>query len=225
MTRVRRRRGSFDHRFMRGRRARDSERPGSGSDHASLLQELATVLAANARDLAALIERLPTSEDELQVVRERDRLGARLHRLIGQRIATSYMVPFHREDLHALTEGLTDVIDDLRHGAELLVALQPTVMPDQLIAHSRVLADAADHVGQLISRLRSGRVEPTLDAVDRLAGEGDAIFRQALAWLFSGDLDEIDVIRWKEILEVLEHALNGIERVGDIVEAMVVRRS
>jgi uncharacterized protein Yka (UPF0111/DUF47 family) len=117
---------------------------------------MATVLAANAHDLAGLLEHPPASEDELHAMRERDRRGVRLHRQLSARIATSYMVPFQREDLHALTERLTDVIDDLRHGAELLVVLHPDVIPDQLVAHSRVVADAADQARMLVSQLPAG---------------------------------------------------------------------
>jgi hypothetical protein len=208
---------------MLRRHARDAERSGPASDYASLLRQMATILATNAHDLAGLLERLPTSEDQVNAMRARDRRGARLDRQLGARLASSYMVPFHREDLHALAEGLTDVIDDLGHGAELLVVLQPAVIPDQLVAHSRVVADAADQARELISQLPAGRVERTLADIDRLEREGDAIFRQALGWLFSGAHDDLDVTRWKDILEVLEHALNGIEKVADIVEAMLIR--
>jgi uncharacterized protein Yka (UPF0111/DUF47 family) len=139
-------------------------------------------------------------------------------------ITTSYMVPFHREDLHALAEGLRDVIDDLGHAAELLVVLQPDVIPEQLVAHARVVADAAHQAVALVSQLPAGRVDPALADIDRLERHGDTIFRQALGWLFSGAHDDLDVIRWTDILEVLEHALNGIEKIGDIAEGMVIRR-
>jgi hypothetical protein len=186
---------------------------------------MATVLAANAHDLAGLLEHPPASEDELHAMRERDRRGVRLHRQLSARIATSYMVPFQREDLHALTERLTDVIDDLRHGAELLVVLHPDVIPDQLVAHSRVVADAADQARMLVSQLPAGAAGPTLADIDHLERQGDTIFRQALGWLLSGAHDDLDVIRWKDILEILEHALKGIEKVGDIVEEMLIRHS
>jgi uncharacterized protein Yka (UPF0111/DUF47 family) len=67
------------------------------------------------------------------------------------------------------------------------------------------------------------RTPPTLAEIDRLERHGDAIFRESLGWLFSGAHDDLDVIRWKDILEVSEHALNGIERVGDIIEQMLIR--
>jgi uncharacterized protein Yka (UPF0111/DUF47 family) len=150
--------------------------------------------------------------------------GDRLRQLLTARIATSYIGPLHREDLHALAERLDDIIDDLRHAAELLVALRPPTIPDQLVAHARVLAGAADQVVRLVAILRApGADHPALVSIDRLESDGDAIFRAALAWLLGGEHDDLDVIRWKDILEALEHALNGIEALGDIIEGMCFR--
>jgi hypothetical protein len=178
---------------------------GGASDYAGLLREIAAIIVANAHDLAEMLVRPPTSEDDLAAVRDRDHRSARL------------------EDLHSLAKGLRDVNDDLRHAAELLVVLRPEVIPDHLVAHARVLADAADQALALVSQLLGGGTESTLAEIDRLERQGDAIFRESLGWLFSGAHDDLDVIRWKDILEVSEHALNGIERVGDIIEQMLIR--
>ena len=208
---------------MLKRRRHETERSAGGPGYFRLLNDLATILAATAQDVAGLFERPLRSEGDLVAVRERGERSVRLHSQLSTRIATSYMVPFHREDLNALAGGVRNVTDDLGHAAELVVLLQPDVIPDQLVAHARVVSEAAHQTVTLVSQLPVGRVDIALAEIDRLEGRGDIIFRQTLGWLFSGAHDDLDVIRWKDILEAMEDALNGIEKVGDVVEGMVIR--
>jgi uncharacterized protein Yka (UPF0111/DUF47 family) len=68
-------------------------------------------------------------------------------------------------------------------------------------------------------------VDPHLEAIDKLESEGDAAFRQALARLFSGDYDAIDVVRWKDIVEAMEAALNTLEDVSNVIESIVLKHA
>jgi uncharacterized protein Yka (UPF0111/DUF47 family) len=68
-------------------------------------------------------------------------------------------------------------------------------------------------------------VAPHLDNVDRLESEGDVVFRRALARLFSGELDALDALRWKDVVEALEGALNTLEDVSNVVESIVLKHA
>jgi hypothetical protein len=68
-------------------------------------------------------------------------------------------------------------------------------------------------------------VQPHLDAIDRLESEGDAVLRRVLARLFGGEFDALDVLRWKDVIETMEGALNSMENISDVVESIVLKHA
>ena len=90
-----------------------------------------------------------------------------------------------------------------------------------------LLVRMADEVVELIARLESMKgVAPHLDAIDKLESEGDTVFRHALARLFSGELDALEALRyWKDVVESMEHALDTLEDISDVVESIVLKHA
>ena len=68
-------------------------------------------------------------------------------------------------------------------------------------------------------------VQPHLDAIDRLESEGDAAYRRSLARLFGGGFEALDVLRWKDVVETMEGALNALENISDVVESIVLKHA
>jgi uncharacterized protein Yka (UPF0111/DUF47 family) len=84
----------------------------------------------------------------------------------------------------------------------------------------------ADETTLLIARLPTMRdVQPHLDAIDRLESEGDAVHRRILARLFGGEFEALDVLRWKDVVEPMETALNTLEDISDVVESIVLKHA
>jgi uncharacterized protein Yka (UPF0111/DUF47 family) len=89
-----------------------------------------------------------------------------------------------------------------------------------------LLVRMAEEAQGLVGRLQSMKeVAPHLDAIDRLESDGDKVFRRILARLYSGEIDALEVLRWKGIVEALEGALNTIEDIGDVVESIVLKHA
>jgi uncharacterized protein Yka (UPF0111/DUF47 family) len=83
----------------------------------------------------------------------------------------------------------------------------------------------ADELVALIGRLRDMRgVQAHLEAIDTLETEGDRVHRRTLARLFR-DYDALEVIKWKDIVEAMEGALNTVEDIGDVVESIVLKHA
>jgi uncharacterized protein Yka (UPF0111/DUF47 family) len=68
-------------------------------------------------------------------------------------------------------------------------------------------------------------VRPYLDAIDKLESEGDSIYQRTIARLFGGEFDALEVLRWKDIVEAMEAALNTIEDISNIVESIVLKHA
>lgn len=184
--------------------------------------------AANAAECARRLQAaVPdgTAED-LDRIRECERRGDEITRTILQRLNSTFVTPFDREDIHALAEELDDVVDDIQTVSELLVVVPTATSLPELPAQVDVLVRAAEEAEALVGRLESMKdVQPHLDAIDRLESEGDTIYRSILGRLYSGEVDALEVLRWKDIVQALEGALNTIEDISDVVEAIVLKHA
>jgi uncharacterized protein Yka (UPF0111/DUF47 family) len=96
----------------------------------------------------------------------------------------------------------------------------------ELVEQAQVLAKMTSEMVMLIDRLESMKdTKGLLDSIDKLESEGDAVHRQVLGRLFSGEFDALDVIKWKDITAAMEDALNKVEDVGDVVESIVFKHA
>ena len=179
-------------------------------------RRLRDLLASDFTDLA---------EKHARII-ECEQRGDALTRDIVRRLNSTFVTPFDREDIHALAEELDDVVDDMMAVSHRLqLASVQTPLPE-LRDQADVLVAMADETVALMQRLESMKnVQPHLDAIDRLETEGDTLYRRTLARLFSGEFDALDVLRWKDIVEALEAALNTLEDVSNVVESIVLKHA
>jgi predicted phosphate transport protein (TIGR00153 family) len=191
-----------------------------------LFSQSAANVARCARALQALladIESLPTMID---VVMASEREGDELTRTILHRLNSTFVTPFDREDIHALAEELDDVVDDMWAVADLLNVMHLDHVLPELKEQADVLVQMADATVSLMSKLeRMNGVRADLDRIDRLESEGDSIYRRALARLFSGEFAALEVLKWKDIIEAMEAALNTVEDISDVVESIVLKHA
>lgn len=183
--------------------------------------------AANAADCARLLrDAIDGDVDAHERIRDSERRGDEITRTILQRLNSTFVTPFDREDIHALAEELDDVVDDIQTVSELLVVLPVSTPLPELREQVELLVRAADETQKLVSRLESMKdVGPHLDAIDQLESDGDATYRRILQRLYSGEIEAIEVLRWKGIVEALEGALNTIEDISDVVESIVLKHA
>jgi hypothetical protein len=190
--------------------------------------ELFAEAAANVAECARRLRDLLGGDDAgFDAVRACERRGDELTRDLLHRLDTSFVTPFDREDIHALTEELDDIVDDmLEVSHRLRMGTGDTDVLPELKAQGDLMVRMADEVVELVARLESMKgVAPHLDAIDQLESEGDVVFRQALARLFSGQLDALEALRYKDVVESMEAALNTLEDVSDVVESIVLKHA
>jgi uncharacterized protein len=152
--------------------------------------------------------------------------GDRITHDIIQRLNQTFVTPIDREDIYALASGLDDIVDFIEEVADFLSLYRIEAPMEQAQALARVLHQSARQVAGAIPRLRTFRdIHHYTVEINRLENEGDRILREALASLFQQGIDPMLVIRWKDIFERLEDAIDATERTANILEGIVIKNA
>jgi predicted phosphate transport protein (TIGR00153 family) len=150
--------------------------------------------------------------------------GDRITHDIIQRLNQTFVTPFDREDIIALASGLDDIVDFIEEVADFLSLYRIEAPMDQAQEMARVLHEATRAIAQAIPRLRTLKdVHHYTVEVNRLENEGDRMLRSALASLFEQGIDPMMVIRWKDIFERLEDAIDSTETAVNILEGIIIK--
>jgi len=195
-----------------------------------LFNEAAENVAECARRLRELLEEFPDGigpiDDKVARVTDCERHGDEITRRILRRLNSSFVVPFDREDIHALTEELDDVVDEMQAAADLLVLHNVEKPLPEIKELGDILVEAAESNLILIRKLSRLRgLEPELEAIDRLESAADKAYRRSVAHLFSGEYKAFNVLKWKDVVEAIEASVNCIENVSDIVESIALKHA
>jgi uncharacterized protein Yka (UPF0111/DUF47 family) len=138
---------------------------------------------------------------------------------------TQYITPFDREDIYELATALDDVVDDIEEVSEMLELYGIESTTRQAVEQCRLLVGACEQLSLGLARLRGMRgVQDTLIELKRYEDEGDRVVRDAIAALFRDDrIDPLTVIRWKDIYEGLERAMDATEHAANVIANIVVK--
>ena len=162
------------------------------------------------------------SREILICEQEGDRITHDLIQLLNHKVSA----PIDREDVYRLASALDDIVDYTEEAADFLGLYHieaPMVQAQQL---SGVLLDSCRNLSIALSQLQEfGDLHHKLVEVNRLENEGDRITREALASLFVNGIDPMIVIRWKDIFERIEQAIDACETVANILETIVVKHA
>jgi uncharacterized protein Yka (UPF0111/DUF47 family) len=190
---------------------------------------LFTRAGANALETARRVEQrfreYPNSSVTHAYVKEAEDEGDRITRDLIQLLNTQYITPFDREDIYQLATSLDDVVDHMDEASDLLDLYGVESPSRQAMEQCRILVGAAEHLGSALAELKGLHgVQKELVALKELEDEGDRIVHDAIADLFRDPrIDPLIVIRWKDIFEALEDALDACESAANVIGNIVVK--
>jgi predicted phosphate transport protein (TIGR00153 family) len=145
-----------------------------------------------------------------------------IHRLAGGRRVGA---PFDAGDGYALATALDDIVDHAEHAGAQLGLYGVEAPMEQANEFAEVLVGAGEQIARALRCLRTGtELGPHLVEIHRLENEGDRLQRDAVASLFAGGIDPMVVIRWKDIFESLEAAVDACETVAHVLEGITLKQ-
>jgi uncharacterized protein len=176
--------------------------------------------------LERMLVNFPDTRELATQILECEHEGDRITHEIIDRLNHTFVTPIDREDILALASALDDIVDYTEEVADYLGLYKIEAPMDQAISLARVLNLACQEVGKAIPLLRGFRdLSAHTVEVNRLENEGDTITREAVASLFDAPIDPMVVIRWKDLFERLEEAIDSTEHVAYILEGIVIKNS
>lgn len=154
--------------------------------------------------------------------------GDEITHAIIKKVNTMFVTPMDREDIYALATSLDDVLDEVEAVAGVFVLHGIEAPLPQMKQQVDILLKAVIQTEEAIKALPKMKrevLEPYWIEINSLENEGDEVYRHAIAELFSGDYKAMDVLKWKEIIEDLERATDGLENVANVIEATVLKHA
>ena len=187
--------------------------------------------AANALEVAKLVDLRFREHPNSGITQERVKAAETAndgvtHDLI-QLLNTQYLTPFDRNDIYMLAIEIDDVVDELEEASDLLGLYGIELPTKHAVQQTALLVAAAEQLAIACDNLKSfAGVQDALVELKRLEDEGDRVLRDGLAALFRDDrIDPLMVIRWKDVYDRLERALDSCETAANTIANIVVKNA
>ena len=189
-----------------------------------------TALADQLRVGGELLEQMlaqdPVIWDKVDEIKEVEHKCDHLTHEIIQRLNSTFVTPIDREDIHALAKSLDDVMDAIDASARFVRLYKIKTARYGARELARIISLSAEQVRLAVVALekRTGVSDRAVE-INRLENEADRMHEAALRRLFDEESDPVLIIKWKEILDVLEEATDRCEDVANLLEGVVVKNA
>jgi hypothetical protein len=179
---------------------------------------------------SALVEMLADKKgdysDYVKRIKEIEHECDELTHNISTRLNKSFITPFDREDIYLLSGALDDIVDLIDDAARTMVMYNVHESTSHATHFADVIQRMAVELHEVVKTLeRPSNITPRLVELHRLENEGDETYHKAVAELFHGASDPLTVIKWKDIYEKLEAAIDRCENVANIIESVIIKHT
>lgn len=175
--------------------------------------------ARSALLLKQMLEEFPDDSDLVRQILLCEQEGDSITHALIRQLGDGSRPPLSRPAIHKLATAIDDVVDYIEQIADSFGLYKIEAPMDPSLALAQVLVDSTTELVTAVGTLRTGEsMKDAIVEVHRLENEGDRLSREAIASLFAGGVDPMVVIRWKDIFEQMEHAIDACEDVAHALE-------
>ena len=177
-----------------------------------------------ARLLLELLQEFPRADGLLRDIKELEHEGDRLTREVVDLLNRTFVTPFDRDDMYELASALDDICDHIDEAAGNIAGYGITEIRPSAREQAEVILRATQKLCEAVERVDGFKnAERQLHELRDLEDEGDRLNRESVSELFRTETDPIKIIRWKDIHEQLEEAVDACENAADVLEAIFVK--
>jgi predicted phosphate transport protein (TIGR00153 family) len=191
-----------------------------------LFESAATNIVRGADLLDQMLRNYPEKRDLARDILICEQEGDRITHDVIHRLNQTFVTPIDREDIITLASALDDIADFIEEVADYLGLYKIEATMEQAGRLAHILLQATRQIAEAMPRMRDFRdIGHYTVEINRLENDGDRIVREAIASLFEGGIDPMVVIRWKDLFERLEEAIDACERVANVLEGIVIKNA
>jgi predicted phosphate transport protein (TIGR00153 family) len=194
-----------------------------------LFKSQAAATVEGAKLLKDLLEDYTDVDQKRMRIEKVESFGDEISHKVMEKLNTTFITPMDREDIHALTSALDDILDYINAAAQRLQLYRVQTITNDAKELANIILRAAEETEALTGSIEKIKDVKNLKArwieVNRLENEGDKVSRHAIADLFENEQNPIEVIKWKELYEHLEMAIDKCEDAANIIEAVVLKNA
>jgi len=191
-----------------------------------LFSEMAAHLVTGANLLAQMLDSDTDKAALGEQMREAEHQADETTHRIIKRANSTFITPFDREDIYRLASSLDDVMDFMEETVDLIGLYELGELPADFAPQVEVLQRATQLTAEAMPRLRTMKdLDEYWIEINRLENQGDRSYRRAVAKLFSGSYKSLEVLKLKDVVDSLEHAIDALESVANTVEQIAVKES
>ncbi len=191
-----------------------------------LFEQQATILVNAGALLKETLEEAGDLQARRREIKDLERLGDKITYETMRSLNETFVTPFDHEDISALAAGLDDILDYIEEIADTVNLYGITAIPRAANELADLLAQAVAQLERAVGKLRSGEKDGEYAIeVHRLEDVGDSTSRHAIAELFQGERDPLEVIKLKDLYGLLEDALDRCEDVANVIENIAIKNA
>jgi predicted phosphate transport protein (TIGR00153 family) len=179
-----------------------------------------------AQVLVEMFERDDGAEKYAERIKDLEHTGDNLTHTLLTRLNQTFVTPFDREDIQALSSRIDDVLDLIDAAASRMVTYRIERVRPGIADLARILYDTTRQVVVVVGALnKHDSVLEKCIEINRLENEADRLSRILIARLFDEEKDPVQIIKWKEIIEVIEAAVDKCEDVANVIETVTLKNA
>jgi predicted phosphate transport protein (TIGR00153 family) len=182
-----------------------------------LFDKQADNIVVGAKALLRMLEHYTGVPEQVQEIKAIEHNGDEITHAVLTKLNQTFITPFDREDIHELCSRLDDVIDLIDAAASRFVLYRVSTIREGTVDLVKVLVSATEEVATCVHALKF-----TIE-INRCENESDRLCRTLIAQLFDEEKDPVQIIKWKEIFEVIETAVDKCEDVANVIEGVILK--
>lgn len=189
-----------------------------------IFENMASNVTEGARVLHQILQTFENVEAGVQRIKEIEHRGDDMTHAVMTKLNQTFITPFDREDIHRLASSLDDVLDFVNAAGQRLVLYKIRRATSPAAELAGLIVRQSEELTKAVSLLEKNKhvLEHCVE-INRLEDEADSVCRQAIANLFENEKDPIELIKMKELYEVLEMATDKAEDAANVLEAVVLK--
>jgi predicted phosphate transport protein (TIGR00153 family) len=191
-----------------------------------LFQKQAENIVVGAQAFVRMLEHYTGVPEQVQSIKAIEHNGDEITHQIFRKLNQTFITPFDREDIHELCSTMDDVIDLIDAASSRFVLYRVTKVRRGTIELCKVLAAATTELKDAIYAMETpDKALHRIIEINRLENESDRICRTLIAQLFEEETNSVEIIKWKEIFEVIETAVDKCEDVSNVIESVILKNA